>query len=1156
MANDIERKKEYIKELEVLNAFGHLSIVEVKDKEDKWKFTPIKHYLNSLLYGSKPETASAELLKEIVNRILKIDSFSEVALKNGFIDLAIQENIKNPVLIELKPNYYKHDEELRQRKFEYENHEEQIKKYLQNNNYVILTNLDNSFLFNQESLLNYKPFAIINFTELLSRYLEYDNFWESIRRLEDEQPKPELEAEFFKDLKIWYDRLSSVNFIKNDKFSKEELIVLFLNKIIFIKTLEDYGLISYKFLENTYFDKQERWNVKGVERFFRSFFEEIENWFWEYYDTELFSTKIWEYLEKDELNLNRFKSEFETILGFGQWELTFGKGMVHYNYRLIDEDVFGKAYETFIAEIKKDSGIYYTPAKITQYMSQRLVAILFESKIQSIIKLIDESNYDEAYIEFEDLQKITIIDTSSGSGSFLIKILREIYSYYILIEKKTQWANKHFSEAVFDIPEHVTKALEFREKIGFNNPRKLISKIILNHIFAVDIDERAIETAKTNIWKEAVKLDPPIFNFRRLPKDANHILPNLGLNCINADALFDLKVEKQIEILLTQYHDDLISLLKLRKEYLINPFNPEIVDQINEIKAKIRNELEKEIGNFSRPTLVVLEFYFLYFDGNGKPFPIKEQGFSGVISNPPWEEIYPVKKEFFTKEISEVGKYSMDASAFEKLFTDKLKNNKNFSEKWEEYKEFYKQYSNFISENYIYHKLKPESSTAMRTHLNYFKVFVERNLDLLKETGFMNILIPSSFQTDEGTFGIRKLAMIENNLIELYSFENRGYTERFNGKDSNVKLFPDVDSRFKFSIVLVGKNVEKQNTGFKGMFYLLNPSELYEKKPLKYDLEMVKKFSPDNLSIMEFRSEKDYKLCYEIKGTHCLLSEYGYQIRREFNVSDDSELLNTKKDKNYNTPVFEGKMIHQFNSDFNTVNHFVNFKNGKEQLLNKEVGRIKSDLKVKKTKEELIEFFKENNYKLDFETYRLVYRAVGRSTDERTFINTLIPPNTFSVNSLNYLINCNYEKDGDGFLQHILDLRRIIYLMGLLNSLSINFYLRNKISANLNMFYLYELPIPEINKDLLEIICKKSFNLLYHFSKKELYEDLRTELGLEVEEIDPIKERAELEVLIAKELFKLDKNDWEYLCSTFIYGADSETKKELDAIIAHSKKIF
>jgi hypothetical protein len=36
-------------------------------------------------------------------------------------------------------------------------------------------------------------------------------------------------------------------------------------------------------------------------------------------------------------------------------------------------------------------------------------------------------------------------------------------------------------------------------------------------------------------------------------------------------------------------------------------------------------------------------------------------------------------------------------------------------------------------------------------------------------------------------------------------------------------------------------------------------------------------------------------------------------------------------------------------------------------------------------------------------------------------------------------------------------------LLALLNSLVLNFYIRSKISATLNMFYMYELPIPNLN---------------------------------------------------------------------------------------------
>jgi len=48
---------------------------------------------------------------------------------------------------------------------------------------------------------------------------------------------------------------------------------------------------------------------------------ELDEWFWDYYDTELFRTNIWDFIDKDTENLSRFRSAFERMVGFGRWEL-------------------------------------------------------------------------------------------------------------------------------------------------------------------------------------------------------------------------------------------------------------------------------------------------------------------------------------------------------------------------------------------------------------------------------------------------------------------------------------------------------------------------------------------------------------------------------------------------------------------------------------------------------------------------------------------------------------------------------------------------------------------------------------------------------------------------------------------------------------------
>lgn len=1155
-----------IKELEKLNYHQKLSLAEMEDLENSFTYAPLRHYLQALKHNSKPETAASDLLKKIFENVLAQSPFTEVKLKSGFIDFAIQENSVNPILIELKPGF---DKTLDSGKtvngiyslnLEVTKHKDQISKYLTSNDFIILTNLNKTYLFNRDAIIDFKPFYEISFTELLKLFLDSETLWDTVRRLEDLYVKPELEQEFFTDLVKWYEELNCVNFIEKDGFTKGELVVLLINKIIFIKTLEDYGLIPYKFLTDEYFSKYNKWEIKGVEKILNNFFTELEEWFWDYYDTELFRTKIWDYIDKSKSNLLKFERIFEKVLGVGKWEYTFGKGMVHYNYRKIDEDVFGKAYETFIAKTRKDSGIYYTHRLITQYMSEQIVKHLFDPVVLRINDAIDKHDFETANIEMQHLYRISIVDTTSGSGSFLIKALREIYTAYKKIADKLEWVN-HQTFGMFETPKFFTDALKFLNDnfLDANSKRKLIASIILRHIHAIDLDDRALETAKTNMWKEAVKLEKGLFNFRKLGSDYNHILPNLQINFLHTDTLYDLPIAEQLNYIELYHRDTIKNLQHIRNSYLNIPTEPNVLDQIQLNKQIIRQGLLTQFSSepIRPPAFICLEFFYLYFDAEGKVLPAEEQGFSGIISNPPWEEIYPVAKEF-----ANIGKYEMDRNDFEKAFQKKLEAESNFKQRWEDYQLFYKRYSVFVAEQYHYHQLKPSASGAMRSHLNLFKLLFERDVQLLKPGGYLNILIPSSFQTDEGSFGLRKLTFMENSLIELYSFENRGFFE--NGKTTKTKIFQDVHPQFKFSIVFMQKITPQPDAVFRSMFYLTNPNDVYTRTPLDYSLQMVRSFSPHNLSIMEFEKPEDYALCTKIRGTHLLLGEHGYNFRREFNVTDDAEYFSPIRRDETDQPVVEGKMIHQFNSSYSKINNYISTTTAHDLLFSKEVKRIKSDLKLTAKNSIVKNDFINNNHKLDYQTYRLVYRAIASSTNERTLITAIVPPNQFAVNSVNYLINCSYVRIDDAtYVQNVLPSTETVYLMALMNSLTLNYFIRNKISANLNMFYLYELPIPEVNEADKKTIINKAFALLYYKSNSKLYDGLRKDLNIDLQELSLYADslthnqlRAELEVFIAEKLYGLNAADWQYLASTFTYGENPVTRTELNEIIRISNAFF
>ena len=99
-----------------------------------------------------------------------------------------------------------------------------------------------------------------------------------------------------------------------------------------------------------------------------------------------------------------------------------------------------------------------------------------------------------------------------------------------------------------------------------------------------------------------------------------------------------------------------------------------------------------------------------------------------------------------------------------------------------------------------------------------------------------------------------KIFITEHTLEELTSFENRGYKDLVNGEEKTVKIFPDVDNRFKFGFFkLIKGRPTPEGHCFDGRFYLHHPADV-SSEPIQYSVALMRRFSPQNLSLMEFRS--------------------------------------------------------------------------------------------------------------------------------------------------------------------------------------------------------------------------------------------------------------------------------------------------------------
>jgi hypothetical protein len=1146
------------------------------------EYDPIQKYVLDLKNVVKPETAAEDLFTALCNDVLGLPPTRQVGSREGWVDFMLPEPRGEPLPLELKPLFQRDGPDaLWRNDANPKHHLAQVKKYLRDHEYLILTDLRTAWFFSaRDFFFENKPFAELPFADFFARCRETGSMLDTIRRLEDTAEKPELEQQFFEDLKIWFNEFDKVKWTPPEQAA--ESIILLINKLIFARTIEDYGLVEYRFTQDEYTRFTKLWEPKGAHRVVQKFLESFEDFFDEYYDTEIFSQRIWERLDKDPDNLRRFSEKLNFVLGLNNWDQTFSRGIVHYNYRRIDEDIFGKSYEMFLAANRKDEGIYYTPAGITGPMAESMVNSLAGKIVDEICDAVGSQKCDFSRAEklMAQLAEIRVADTACGSGGFLIKVLRSFWQHYQRIDAACDWVQKILKPEngemyLAEMPPNVEAAIAFRKRQNIDNRRVLIAQILLRHIFGVDKDPGAIEVAKTNIWKEAVKLSPADYNYRLLHTDVVRILPNLELNFHSADSLVDVELGQQTAWLAEYHQAELKKLSDLRARYIENPMRHEALEEALTLRKKVRADLIEHFQAENlpcEPAGFALHFWPCWFneDGSlkgstqtaqcgpslmlfrlasrvasGAPPDASFAGFDGIIGNPPWEGFKPQRKEFVAKSRENFSKYTMTGTDFTPWFEKRLNDEPEFRSKWDDYVAGYERLSEFFGRRF---------KCQGGGDYNLYKLFIEGDLAMIRDGGRLSLLVPSGLQTDEGCTPLRKLLLTEHCFEELTSFENRGYRVIESGKEKTKHIFPDVDSRYKFGFFKVVKG-EKPDDGhcFDARFYLLDPKNVFA-PPIHYSVAMIRRFSPENFSIMEFRSETDYQLCAKIRGEHPLLKEHDYRLASELHMTNDSHFfhkLGAKKAAAGQLPLYEGKMIHQFDAKFSPGNYAVEDKEIREELMRKEIYRLAKlvrEVQPKKLegeatpekREELEEMLRQifaaKNFKLHYECPRTVYREIGSSTNERSIIAAEVPANVCLNNKLPYLSPVECELSNTGELKQVsLDGSDERSLLALLNSLVLNFYIRSKISTTLNMFYMYELPVPNLAAEQKKKLADSASKLL---------KDPRD-----------VKERAALEVFIARELYRLSLDDWKHLTGTFTFGS-GPTKEELDEIIRQSLTLW
>lgn len=430
-------------------------------------------------------------------------------------------------------------------------------------------------------------------------------------------------------------------------------------------------------------------------------------------------------------------------------------------------------------------------------------------------------------------------------------------------------------------------------------------------------------------------------------------------------------------------------------------------------------------------------------------------GFDVVLGNPPWEKVQLEEKKFFAASYPDIANASANKR---KRLIDSLKNNDTST--FAEYVSALRGVaglSNFIRYSNLY-LLTGKGNISTHT------VFIELSMLLCGSESKVGLIVPSGLVTQDGQKELYENLMKTKRLDSVFDFENR------------ERLFLEVDSRMKFSIVIFGSQNSAESTTY--AFYLYRVSDLTEKDrtfSLSYnDLELM---SPNTLSCPTLRSSTEVAILKHIyENSQVILNErassnpWGWNSWQMFNETHESSLFQPYSDECGGKGLlrhYEAKLMHQFDHRYGRYT-FASSKWTTESLTTEEK---QNPFRIVDTQYCLDESLWDDRagQRGVRSDWIIAFRKITNATNERTAIFSIIPK-SITGSQTPVVISSEEAPITSGLLSN-------------LNSFVFDFAARRKVGAtDLNHFIVHQLPVippHTYTQLLLDFIVPRVLELTY-----------------------------------------------------------------------------
>jgi len=604
-------------------------------------------------------------------------------------------------------------------------------------------------------------------------------------------------------------------------------------------------------------------------------------------------------------------------------------------------------------------GAFYTPSEVTKFICENTVGSYLDRRINRISLALSRTNPDEVLVELDKIFDLRTVDPACGPGSFLTESLTVIKSRYATISN----IYKRLRESgIIRSDDRSTQIL--KDESSF-------VRHFQENIYGVDLDSAAIEVAAICLSIVSGRQRNLKFSLDLNLKEGNSLISELPIRLRKPSreeirTLLELRNRIRRSTTTPEKRTKLVEAYKGEMDRLERGLTP-IVKGAKRASQFFESLREKE------PFCWELEFPEVFLRNHDT-----EEGFDILVMNPPYDNLKLNVSEF-RSQLDEAGL-------------------KRFKEARKRECEYFRRSGHYRLSN--------------KGMLNYYRLMVERALNLTSKSSLLGFIIPSTFLSDRSASNIRKEILHKYCILGIFDFPESAHV--FRGVNQAVCIVL-IDKSYR------GKVVPLAN--------LRGLDELDRVKPTDIAIGRIEKAFPRDLSIPKITGKGLTIL--EKMHWNPRLSEISWirNLRGEVDLTFYRDCLSQE---DTGRMLVRGSHITRYLLRWNP--------DRKEGFILKDrfLRRLGSSVKAKHTKQ-----------------VRIVGQQISNMMQRWRLKFCLVPPGTFLGNSCNYLVISGEE-------ERVKPLR--LYLLALLNSCILNWRFKLTSTNNhINNYELGSLPIKIIN---------------------------------------------------------------------------------------------